>query len=419
MLSELSGTVMRIFHAQLEACEAMCFAADESGKAISVLIVDSTYSSTPKVEYMEHEGHSYEVLSVTDLRMMFRLDHIEVFAGFLKRCVVLKDEYQDLFDTKRTFGTIVHSELSGIADRPTGAGPAAGGRTGHMSSNHRSGYFSSITGPDAATLADNAGYRVLCTGIPQIHRFIRRQCFGLLEELKDVTRSMEFAFYRNSRQPQSVFSIELLGIDHLNKAEFEKRLSLFCAQRNRYPGPVNFRLFSSNFGTEARAAFAIAVSRGILTEFYPKTTSSQGFTTAITPHVVALLLLILKSDDLGTAMPTIDKLVHDQLHRILRDQRSPGEITSQEKIAYQLDLHTDTQVITHKAGIMGQMGHGLRFRNKAIYEDGIFQAFRRWLGTARPSVSEATGLLFDSFCVSPHRSYYFLRSVQALLNEKG
>lgn len=416
MLSELSGTVMRTFHAQLEACEAMCFAADKSSNVISVLIVDST--STPNVEYMEREGYGYEVLSVTDLRMMFHLDHIEVFAGFLKHCIVLKDEYQDLFDAKQTFSTIVHSEPCGIADRPARSGRASEGRTAD-SSSYRSGYFSSIIGPDAPTVEDSTGYRMLCTGLPQIHRFIRRQYFGLLEELKDVARNMEFAFYRNSRQPQSVFSIELFGIDHLNKAEFEKRLSLFCALRNRYPGPVNFRLFGGSFGTEARAPFQAAVSRRILTDFYPRTTSPQGFTTAITPHVVALLLLILDTEDIGAARTTIDSLVHDQLHRILRNQQSPGEITNREKMAYQLDLHTDTLIITQKTGIMGQMGHGPRFRNKAMYEDGIFQAFQHWSGTARPSASEAAGLLFDSFCVSPHRSYYFLRFVQVLLNEKG
>lgn len=419
MLSELSGIVARTFHAQFEACEAMCFASHESGKVLSVLIVDSTFSSDPRLEYMEHEGHSYEVLSVRDIRMLFRLDLTEVFAGFLKRCVVLKDEYQDLFDTKRTFSTIVHSEPSRITDRPVHPDPEVKSRTADAPSCQHGGYFSSVIGPDAAAIEDGTGYRILCTGLPQIHRFIRRQCFGLLEELKDVARGMQFAFYRNSRQAQSVFSIELFGIDHLNKAEFEKRLALFCALRNRYPGPVNFRLFRSNFSTDSRAPFHAAVSRRILTGFHPGTSSSQGFTEAITPHVVALLLLILDPDDIEAAKTTIDGLVHDQLHRILTYHELPGEITNREKIAYQLDLHTDTMIFTQKNGIKGRMGRGLRFRDKAIYQDAIVQSFEHWSGTARPSVSEATGLLFDAFCVSPYRGYYFLRSVQVLLNEKG
>lgn len=390
----------------------MCFAMDESGKVISVLIVDSTFTSSPKLEYVVHEGQVYEVLSMTDLRMMFRLDLVEVFARFLKRCVVLKDEYRDLFDVKRTFSTIVHSEPRRIAD-------ASVSRSVEASSGLRDGYFSSVIGPDAATIGNDTGYRILCTGLPQIHRFIRRQCFGLLEELKDVARSLDFAFYRNSRQPQSAFSIEIFGIDHLNKAEFEKRLSLFCALRNRYPGPVNFRLFRSSFSDESRSQFQAAASRRILTEFYPRTSNSQGFTTAITPHVVALLLTILESEDIGSARTRIDDLVHDQLHRILSYKEMPGEITDQEKVAYQLDLRTDTMVVTQKAEILAQLGRDFKFRrNRAVYEDEIFSSFNGWLGSVKPSESEATGLLFDSFCVSPYRSYYFLRLVQVLLNEK-
>lgn len=406
MLSELSGVVAKTFQAELEACEAMCFAV--SGTGISVLIVDSTFVSGCEVTYQEHGGRSYEVLSVTDLRVIFRLDRVETIAGFLARCVVLKDEYQDLFDVKRTFRSIVLSEPRSTGETSERAGSGVGG-----------GYFSSFIEPDATDAENNTGYRILCTGLPQIHRFIRRQCFGLLEELKDVTRSLEFAFYRSSRQPQSAFSIELFGIDHLNKAELEKRLALFCALRNRYPGPVNFRLFRSSFGQELRSSFQAAVSRRILTEFYPRTSGTQGFTQAITPHMVALLLTIMKPEDSCVARTTINDLVHDQLHRILTYKEMPGEITDQEKIAYQLDLHTDTMVITQKGGIREQLGRDFKFRrNKAMYEDEIFSSFHGWHASAKPSVSEVTGLLFDSFCVSPHRSYYFLRLVQVLLNDK-
>lgn len=406
MISELSSAVAKTFQAELEACEAMCFAV--SGTGISVLIVDSTFVSGCKVTYQEHGGRSYEVLSVTDLRVIFRLDHVETIAGFLGRCVVLKDEYQDLFDVKRTFRSIVLSEPRSTGETPEGARSGVGG-----------GYFSSFIEPDATDAGNSTGYRILCTGLPQIHRFIRRQCFGLLEELKDVTRSMEFAFYRSSRQPQSAFSIELFGIDHLNKAELEKRLALFCALRNRYPGPVNFRLFRSSFGHEPRSPFQAAVSRRILTEFHPRTSGALGYTQAITPHVVAVLLAVLKPEDIGAARTMIDNLVHDQLHRILSYKEMPGEITDQEKIAYQLDLHTDTMVVTQKAEILAQLGRDFKFRrNRAVYEDEIFSSFNGWLGSVKPSVSEATGLLFDSFCVSPYRSYYFLRLVQVLLNEK-
>lgn len=407
MISELSSDVAKTFQAELEACEAMCFTV--SGTGVSVLVVDSTFASAYKVAYQEQGGRNYEVLSVNDLRVMFRLDRVETIAGFFGHCVVLKDEYQDLFDLKRTFRSIVLSEPRSTGETPKPAGSGVGG-----------GYFSSFIEHDATYAENGTGYRILCTGLPQIHRFIRRQCFGLLEELKDVTRSMEFAFYRSSRQPQSAFSIELFGIDHLNKAELEKRLALFCALRNRYPAPVNFRLFRSSFGHEPRSPFQAAVSRRILTEFYPRTSGAQGYTQAITPHVIGLLVAILRPDDIAAARTMIDDLVHDQLHRILSYKEMPGEITDQEKIAYQLDLHTDTMVVTQKAGIMAQLSRDLKFRkNKAMYEDEIFRAFQRWRETTRPSASEASGLLFDSFCVSPYRSYYFLRLVQVLLNDKA
>lgn len=413
MLSELSGLVGRAFQAELEACEAMCFAVDEREKVISVLVVDSSFASVSKVVYQEHEGYRFEVLSVTDMRVLFRLDHVDTVTGFLRRCVVLKDEYQDLFDVKRSFRSIVLSEPRSTERRQSE------GRTEELA-GQRGGWFSSFAEPDLCDEQNSTGYRILCTGLPQIHRFIQRQCFGLLEELKDVTRSMEFALYRSSRQPQSAFSIEIFAIDHLNKTELEKRLALFCAQRNRYPGQINFRLFRSRFSSEARADFHAAVSRRILTEFYPRTSGSPGFSQAIMPHILALLLTTLNPEDPGAARTTLDNLVHDQLHRILCYKELPGEITDQERIAYQLDLHTDTMVVTQKAGIMVQLNRDLKFRkNEALYRDEIFQAFERWQDTTRPSASEASGLLFDSFCVSPYRSYYFLRLVQVLLNDKA
>lgn len=417
MISELSGFMAKSFHVQLEAAEAMCFTTHESNNFHSVLIVDSAFTSESKVEYLKHGEHSFEVLSIRDLRLIYQLDVIEIFAAFLQHCVVLKDEYQDLFDVKRTLDTIVFSELRGIGSQQEQRSSAIENLLSVPPKKH-AGYFSSFFENDPPDAESPVGYKILCTGLPQIHRFIKRQCFGLLEELQDVTRSLEFAFWRSSRQPRSIFSIELFGIDQLNKAELEKRLSLFCAQRNRYPGPVNFRLFKSKFGNETRALFTAAVSRRILTEFYPKSTGPQGFTNTITPHVLTLLLTILKLEDIGTARTTIDDLVNDQLQRILTYKEFPGEITNQEKIAYQLDLQTDTMVITQKAGIMAQMGRGLKFRNKAIYEDEIFQAFEQWKEKTRPSANEATGLLFDSFCISPYRSYYFLRTIQVLLNDK-
>lgn len=418
MLSEMSGLVAGALQSHMESCEVLCFAEHERSGVISVLVANNSIAFNSQVECKEYEGYRFEVLSVIDLRVMFRLEHIELFAGFLKRCVILKDEFQDLFDVKRTFSTILVADTMGEGNRQHASQEDPVDQQGNDLTPRRGGYFAALADSAVASPENGAGYRIMCWGLPQIHRFIRRQCFVLLEELKDVTRSFEFAFHRNARHPQSIFSIELFHIDLLNKAELEKRLALFCATRNHYPGSINFRLFPSSFGNDPKAPFVAAVCRRTLTEYYPQSSNSHGYIQAITRHMVALLFTIIEPENLGEAKAAIDILVRDQLYRVLNYKEMPGEITDQEKITYQLDLHTDTLVTTQKATVMEQLRRDLKFRDtSALYETDMFRAFAQWQEATSANATEATGLLFDSFCVSPYESYYFLRLVQVLLND--
>lgn len=419
MLSELAGVVAKAFEARLSTCEAMCFAISSRSTVISVLIVDSTLAVGGLVEYTDYGDYEYEVLSVQDLRALYRLDRIETFTVFLRSSVVIKDEYQDLFDAMRTLQNIVLDENAAITRLQGRVGADDTGKTS-VASRHSGGYFGLVEQEITSGLQDPKGYKILCSGVPYIHKFIKRQCFELLQELEDVTRSIEFAFYRNGRLAQSIFTIELYQLDHVNKAEFEKRLSLFCAMRNRYPTTVDFRLFRSNFGDEPQSAFMAAVSRKILTDHFPRTSSPQGFTRAISPLVVAILLSILKTDDLAAAKAKLDDLVRGQLHHVMAHRMLPGEITNREKVAYQLDLNTDTMVMTQKGPVLEEFDRHLRVWETPIhYKSDVFRSFMNWKGQTDPSHTEATNLLFDAFCISPYRSYYFLRLVQTLLNEKG
>lgn len=420
MVSDVSPVVAEAFRHDLESCEVLCFAPIDGNALVSVLIVDSELPAPILTDKVGPNGLRYEVLSVPDLRTLYRLDRIEVSTAFLRKCIVIKDEYQDLFDAIQTLRFIVLDDQPLVSPRATVPDFVGDEQRFRSRPNAAVGYFSGFEIASSSSPDMSLGYSVLCTGVPQIHKFITRQCFALLEELREVTRSMEFAFHRNGRLPKSVFTLELYRLEHVNKAEFEKRLNLFCAARNRYPHSINFRLFRSNFSTDPRAPFVANVSRRILTEFYPRTSTSHDFTRAISRVVMPGLLCVLKRVDFEAARAQLDALVEKQLRHIIAHRSEVGELTNRERIAYQVDYNTDTMLFPEKARLQGELArHIMNWELPAGEGSEVLTAFIHWMERSRPSHQQALNLLFDAFCISPYRAYYFLRVLHVLMHEKA